>query len=53
MPRIKKLKVAQPEAIPTDPQSRQVAKLKLQQSQTVPAFQLRKRGSTQRIRTGF
>lgn len=55
MPRIKKAKITQPEPlpVPTDPATRQAAKMKLQQATTAPAFQFRKRGSTQRTRTGF
>jgi hypothetical protein len=49
----KKLKVATPDPVPTDPQTRQVAKMKLQQSETAAPFTFRKRGSTQRARTGF
>jgi hypothetical protein len=53
MPRSKKLKVAQPDPVPTDPQTRQIAKMKSQQAATAPAFVLRKRGSTARGRTSL
>jgi hypothetical protein len=51
--RIRKLKVATPEPFPTRPPTRQPAKLKLQQQQTAPAFTVRKRGESARMRTGF